>query len=279
MHKRPLWVLPFMACLSISGAQSTPAQEPTAQKPPHFLRVTKDVVKPGKLAEFRNLMAARARTLASANWPRVSLALVPVTGGMDEIWFLTGYDSYTTWAKDRDEIEKTAALKPTMEKFEEQEQDLVSMKHEVVLVYHQNYSYRPDFDWSQMRCWDIITYHWHMGHNDAVAENRRIVLENHTKAKMDESMLEYATAIGAPTATFVRFRPLKSFEELQRIENIHGAPYAPYVTAEDHKRLAQIAASFMESELENYYCVDPSMTYVTSSWVRSNQDFWRSPSK
>ena len=275
MNKRPFLILPFVACFSLSGAGSVLAQEPPAPEPPTFLRITREVAKPGTLSDLAYIGAARSIALRNANWPRVSLGLTSVTGP-EEVLFLTFYDSLGALEKDREEINKNPALKNELDRLARQEGDLLLSKRDVTVSYKKEISYRPNFDWAQTRCMDLITVHLNAARHAEYLENRKMTLEAHERGGLDTHLFIYAVSSGMPSWTYLIVRPMKSLSHLDMLrEQGFGEP----MSAEQKKRQTELFGAAAQSEEEEYFCVDPRMSYATTSWAGSNLNFWIAPSK
>ena len=260
-------VLPvIVSCCSYAGfAQERP-------NAPEILRITREQVLPGKEAAHARVTAERSRYLAGVPWPTVSIALRPVTGPGD-VLILTGYKSLADWGRDRNEIAKTPSLSAKLEQFAAQIGELVSQRREISAEFQDEISYRSKYDWSKMRYVDVITILLKAGHGDEYLENRKIVVDAHTKAAVDEHMLIYQVSSGRPGTTFLIFRPVETFEGLN-LEKAHGDRYLKILGKENRDRLHVLFAASDDTQEEEYYAVDPAMSYVTPAWAGVDKSFW-----
>ena len=261
----------FIACLAAPGATSMFGQE-AAQNAPEILRVTRESVLPGKEVEHARVTTQRSRYLASVQRPTVSIALRPITGP-GEVLFLTGYKSLEDWGHDRSDIEKTPALKAKLEQFASKAGELLSQRRDISADFEEEISYRSKYDWSKMRYLDVITILLRPGHGDEYLENRKIVIEAHTKAAVDEHMLIYQVSSGRPGTTFLIIRPVETFGGLN-LEKAHGDRYMKILGKENREKLHQLFAASVDTQEEEFYAVDPAMSYVTANWAGANKDFW-----
>jgi len=243
-----------------------------AAAPPKFLLITQIEVRPGRGPELSQLEAARSNALAIAKWPTVSIAMKSVTG-LTEIWYLTGYDSLEKYDRDQEAVQHNPGLKTEMDQFETRERDLVLSKRDILLVYHDDISYRPDFDWAQFRCLDAIRIHLRQGHHAEYLENRKITVDAHKKGGIDEHLLVYTVVSGAPSASYLVLRALKSIHQIEVLNEQHDHGGEIFAAGEEARMISLFAAS-VESEEEEDFCADPSMSYVTKSWAKMNPDFW-----
>jgi hypothetical protein len=242
-------------------------------EPPNILRITRSLARPGKRAELARIRARRAQALASAKWPRPSFALTSITGP-DEAWRLTGYEAFETWNEDLETVCRMPVLGSVLELLDQEEGDLLQENREITAVYHPEISYRPAFDWAQMRFLDVITIQLRPGHHAEYLQNRRLVMDAHTRAELDEHILIYTVSSGWRSGTYFILRPLKSLHDLDRIEEMHGKRYGEILGDENRKRVIELFAASVEREEEEYFALDTRASHVTAAWAGSNQHDW-----
>ena len=180
--------------------------------PPNILRITRSLARPGKRDELARIRARRAEALAAARWPRPSVALTSVTGP-DEVWRLTGYEAFEAWSEDLETVCRMPVLSAALELLDQGEGRLLLEHREMTAVYHPEISYRPDFDWAQMRFLDVITIQLRPGHHAEYLQNRKLVMDAHERAALDEHILIYTVSSGWRSGTYFILRPLKSLHE------------------------------------------------------------------
>jgi hypothetical protein len=155
--------------------------------------------------------------------------------------------------------EKTPALKTELDKIDAAEGDLLESKRDITATYQPDISYRPKFDWSEVRYWEIIWVHLRTGHHDEYIENRRMTRQEHEKGAFDTHQMMYAVQSGEPSGTFMVIRPMKT---LSLLDDLHahndGEPVTP---EEEQKKVALWAASGLTEE-EAFFHVVPDMSYV-----------------
>ena len=124
-----------------------------------------------------------------------------------------------------------------------------------------------------MRYLDVITILLRPGHGDEYLENRKIVVEAHTKAAVDEHMLIYQVSSGRTGTTFIILRPVETFEGLN-LEKAHGEHYMQILGKANRDKLHELFAASVDTQEEEFYAVDPAMSYVTAAWAGNNKNFW-----
>ena len=85
-------------------------------------------------------------------------------------------------------------LSSVLEMLDREEGDLLLESREVTAVFHPEISYRPEFDWAQMRLLGVITIQLRPGHHAEYLQNRKLVMEAHERASLDEHILIYTVS-------------------------------------------------------------------------------------
>ncbi|MBV9083171.1 MAG: hypothetical protein JOZ62_10870 [Acidobacteriaceae bacterium] len=254
----------FLVCSATRSAQQP-------QNPPAILKLTHVVVSPGKEAPFARVSAERSQYLATIAWPTISIALTPVTGP-NEVLFLSGYKSLEEWAHDR-AMENSPEIKSRLNDLTARAGELIASRRDISADFEPEISYRASYDWSKIRYVDLITILLRPGRGDEYLKNRNIVLEAHKKAAVDEHMMIYQISSGYPGTTFLILRPVETFNGLD-LEKQHGDRYMKVLGEENRKELHDLFAASVQTQEEEFYAVDPAMSYVTASWAGSDKQFW-----
>lgn len=245
---------------------------PTAPQK-RFARVLQEVIKPGSWDDYERIQAARAEVLKDANWPRVSIALVPIAGA-DQVLHYSFYDSFADMAKDATELNKRPELKAKLVALDLRESALLVSRRSFIITYHANISYQGDFAWPNVRYASIIFIHLHPGHGDEYLANRKIVLTAHSAAHLSENLALFTTFCGGPSSSYWIMRPVTSLPEFDEMDAMHGDAYGKVLGDENRKRVHELFAASVETEEEDYFRTAPSLSYVTSAWAGENASYW-----
>jgi hypothetical protein len=245
-----------VACGGAAFAADRPAG---AMSPPPILKITKIVAKPGQIAQIEQLEAERTEALAHAGWPRLFVGSVAVTGPQ-QLWTFARYDTLREISDDLDFIDRNPALKAELERIDVNESALVESRRDVTLTYQKNISYRPDFDWLQVRYWEVIWVHLRNGHHEAYIENRLMTREEHERGAFDTHQMMYAVQSGEQSGTFFVIRPMP---DLALLDALHAAGDGePETPAEERKKIRLFADSSLTEE-EAYFRVMPGVSLLT----------------
>jgi hypothetical protein len=240
--------------------------------PPNILRITRSLAKPGSRVELARARARRAEALVNARWPRPSIALTSVTGP-DEVWRLTGYEAFEAWNEDLETSCRMHVLSSLLELLDQEEGDLIQESREVTAVYRPEISYRPEFDWADMRFLDVITIQLRPGHHAEYLQNRKLVMDAHQRAALDEHILIYTVSSGWRSGTYLILRPLRSLRDLDLMEEMHGKRYGEILGDDNRKRVIELFAASVEREEEEYFAVDARASHITAAWSAAESDY------
>jgi hypothetical protein len=245
---------------------------PTAPQK-RFARVLQEVVKPGSWTDYEKIQTARAEVLKQANWPRVSIALVPIAGA-DQVLHYSFYDTFADMTKDTDELNKRPELRAKLTALDLQEAALLVSRRNFIITYHPDISYQGDFSWQSVRYSSIIFIHLHPGHGDEYLANRKIVLTAHHGANLPENLALFTTFAGGPSSSYWIMRPTKTLPEFDEMDAMHGDAYGKVLGDENRKRVHDLFAASVETEEEDYFRTAPSLSYVTSEWAGADAGYW-----
>jgi len=245
-------VLLSLAALGVAGS----VRASGVMEPSPILRITKIVPKPGAMAEVRNIEAERTAAFRNAKWPRTFISASAVTGPA-QIWILTRYARLAEIQEDIGRIEASPELSQTMDRLDAAEGALLASKRDVTVTYQKNISYRPAFDWSTVRYWEIIWIHLRQGHHDEYIQNRIMTREEHERGGFDTHQMMYAVQSGEQSGTFMVIRPRPA---LGLLDTLHAANDGEPATPEEEKKKTELFAASSMTEEEAYFRVDPALT-------------------
>ncbi len=266
----------FAVSLFLAGAMQAVAQTSTAAPggPPQVIQIFREEVKYGKGAAHEKFEAGFPRALTKANWPTHYLAITSVTGP-SEAWYITPYDSFDAWEKDRQATEKAPALLAELDQLGEKDAEFVSNGRSIAAIYRRDLSYRREgVNIFTMRYLSITTIRVRPGHNDDFEELRKTVNAAHEKANVDEHWTVYQVVSGAPAGTFLISTPYKSLKEVDAIPEKHGKAYQDALGDEGRKKLRELSSAAIFSSESNLFAFSPKMSYPSKEAIAADPDFW-----
>src|SRR3954466_6469345 len=155
---RTRFLVVFVAVLIIALPIAVTAQDITMSHPPKVLVIGREEVKPGKAAAHEKLEIAWTQGLVRAKYATPFLAVTSITG-QNEVWFLTGYDSFAAWESDAKTMDATPTLSSISQQYAPQESEFLAGGRTVAAVYREDLSYKADVKLGEMRGFMVRTLH------------------------------------------------------------------------------------------------------------------------
>jgi hypothetical protein len=255
----------------VGGAATLRAQDQGAP-PPKVLVIDREMVKFGKDAGHAKNEAAFARAAAAVKSPDRYLAATTMSGP-SEAWFLVGFDSYADWDKAReyDNQPKVQALTgPLFEK----DADYISDGSQMVATFNEKWSYHPNMNIAEMRCFEVETIHRLPGHDKEWEELMALYQATAAKANIDEHDIFYEVHYGGENGTLLIFTPRKSLADLDAAMGA-GEAFDNALGPDGQKKWAELAQATIASDSAELLAFSPSMSYAPDEWVKSDPDFWK----
>jgi hypothetical protein len=243
-------------CLVTTAAAQSPA-------PPGILEIHRERLKPGAIAEYRNLESRAAQACRDAPCPNPYLAMRSLAGP-EEVWFLNGFDTYEI-------LERvwSVGLPGEVENLQQEKADLVEDSQRILLRYRENLSHDAGTPLARMRYIAVETVFVRPGSSDEYEQARRLARGVHDRMKSPESRLVYEAFSGTASGTFYVLTPMRSAAEWERVRG--RGPADPGVRAKIQERVrTSVGAS--ETAL---FTFSPTMSYVTEDWAGADPEFWR----
>lgn len=260
--------------LSICGAASLLPQTPPPAKgaPPRILQILREDVKPGRSAAHQKYETGWPRAFAKANWPTNYLAMTSITGP-SEAWFMTGYESFGAWQKDRENLDRNEALKNEDDRLVQGDAEFLSGSRSIVAAYREDLSYTLPVELPRMRYFRVVTFRVRPGHDSDFMEATKVVRAGYEKANIEGGFATYQIVSGMPTPTYLVLVPMKSLDEIdsgmikaRKVQEAEGE--------EAQKKMAKLAADGYLSIESNLYALDPKMSYPAKDFAAVDPEFW-----
>ncbi len=260
----------FVVCILLSVPIEITAQDRSA--PPKVLQIFREEIKPGKGTIHEKVEAGYARSFSKAKWPTHYLGMTGMTGA-GEAWFLVGYDSFAALEKDQAAVEKNPTLRSELEQLDQQDGELRTGQHDILAIYREDLSYKPNADLSQKRYLEIITFRVRIGHDADFTQAVKIVRDAYEQVRPEFSWGVYQVTSGAPAGTYLVLVPLKSLEELDA--GLARAKALQEAEGEENvKKMQKLGSEGFLSTETNIFSLSPKMSYVPKEWAASDPDFW-----
>ncbi|MBZ5538167.1 MAG: hypothetical protein LAO31_19615 [Acidobacteriia bacterium] len=244
--------------------------------PPKVLSILREEVKPARGGTHEKVETGYAQFFKKAKLPTGWLGMTAVWGNSSEAWFVTGYDSFAAFDKERTAVDKMIAggVKAELDQLDKQDSELLSGARALVATYNKDLSYRAEVDIAHMRFMRIVTVRVRPGQGHTFEEARKIVNAAHEKANVDEHFSIFEVVAGAPAGTYFIITPLKSLAEQDDFSVLHGKAYEDALGEENRAKLRKMQSEAVIASETSVYAFNPSMSVLPKEWTDADPDFW-----
>jgi hypothetical protein len=256
----------FMVLVAAGVAQNAPFP------PPAILQVFRDQVKPGKMAEYARLEGEAAQACVRAGtWPYVTIQAIT---GPQEVWFVSGFDSYAAMEKSAEPFARNATLGAELNRIMEAKTPLVNDPHTVFLEYREDLGRNTGLVRAQTRFFNVTIVRVYPGHEKEFEDGQRIVRAVRERAGTADNRAVYQTVSGMASNTYMIFSPYHSFHEA-------GEALGPFGQDEDlddstRARLRDLRGVAVQNSETFVFAVNPPMSNPAGEWLVDDPEFWRS---
>jgi hypothetical protein len=245
--------------------------------PPKVLLIVREEIKPGMMLTHGRHSAEYASIFAKLQTPNGRIALVPVAGNENEVVYLNAAKSFAEIEKiNQDTDKKMAAVNASMQsqidRLNKEAPELHSAMRDMLAVYRPEMSFNPGVNVSQMRYFSVTTIRIRPGHDAQYLDYvQKLVNVAREKAKVNLHIAVFQIISGAPTGTYLAFRPMKSLSELDEA----AGPKVRAAMSDDQRKDADkaVGEAVISSEVSTY-AFAPRMSFVSEEFAAGDKDFW-----
>jgi hypothetical protein len=260
------------ALLFVSLAMPAFSQQAVVSPPPDILQIYVDPVKPGKLAEYDRVEKEAAQACARAStWPYVTMQAIT---GPQEVWFVSGFDSYATMERSAEPFARNAALAADLGRLTEAKANLVSDPHTIFLRYRDDLSRNGGLVPRQTRYFDVTVVKVHPGHEHEYEESQRVIRNARESAGTGDNRAIYQVLSGIANNTYITFSPYRSFRGAA--EALDGLLDYDDLDDSARGRIRDLLSSSVITTETFIFSVSPSLSNPAGEWIADDPDFWRS---
>ncbi len=271
MSKSLLFVLLLIVSAVPALAQETPG-------PPKVLLIVREEIKPGMMGSHGRHSADFVSVFNQLQTPNHRIAMVPVAGNENEVVYLTAADSFAEIERiNKSTDQKLGAANGTMRvKLDALDKEAPAMHagmRDMLAIYRPELSFNPGVNIAQMRYFSVTTTRIRPGFDAAYVDYvQKLVNIARQKAKPDNLHIAVFQVIsGAPTGTYLAFRPMKSLAEL---DNPIGMKVRAAMSDDQRKDADKAVREAILSGETSTYAFTPSMSYVDKEFAAMDAGFW-----
>ncbi len=262
----------FAVVLLVLGSVPALAQSAPAASSPAILEVYRDQVKPGKMADYAKLEGEAARACAHAStWPYLTMQAVT---GPQEVWFVSGFDSYAAMEKSAEPFVRNAGLAAELGKVMESKAALVNDPHTVILEYREDLGRNKGLVSAQARFFNVTVVRVYPGREKDFEEGQRIIRAVRERAGVVDNRAVYQVVSGMASNSYMIFSPYHSFQEA-------GEALSPFAQDEDlddsqRARVRELRLAAVQNAETFVFAISPPMSNPAGEWIVDDPEFWRS---
>ena len=274
--------------IALTGlAAAVGAQSPDHSGPPPVLAITREEIKPGRMAAHEKLnaafVAAVSRTPSRSQW----LGLVPVSGDENTTLFISAFGNFAEAESQRKADEEqlsNAAFKAEMEALDKQGADVHVAQRTTFARYRPDLSFHPGTmeEVAQSRYFGITTVRVKYNRIPDYVDYIKTLNAAREKAGLPIKLAAYQITSGAQAGTFLYFRPLKSLktwdDDYATIAETEKAMTAAYGGEEAARKVRLQGADLVMSADNAVYAMNPKISRPSPEFAKYDVAFWTSKS-
>ena len=248
------------------------AQQVQVPPPPDILQIYREPVKPGKMAEYKRVEAEAAMACSRANtWPYMTLQAI---SGPQEVWFVSGFDSYAAMERSAEPFVRNAALGSELGRIMDSKSNLVSDPRTVFLRYREELGHNRGLMRPQTRFFTATMVQVVQAHEREYEESQRMLRGVRERAAAADNRAVYQVVSGMPQNTYLTLSPYHSFREAG--EALDGLVDYDDLDESVRGRVRELVSSSVVSTQTFIFAMDPPISNPAGEWIADDPEFWRS---
>jgi hypothetical protein len=259
------------------------AQSPDHSGPPPVISLTREEIKPGRMAAHEKLnaafVAAVSRTPSEGRW----LGLVPVSGDENTTLFISAFGNFAELENQRkadETLSTNAAYKSEIEALDKQGADLHATQRTTFARYRPDLSFHPGTmeEVAQARYFGVTTVRVKYNRIPDYVEYMKAVNAAREKARLPIKLTAYQVTTGGAAGTFVIFRALKSLktwdDEYAATAETEKAMTEAYGGEEAARKVRLQGADLVMVSDNAVYALNPTISRPSPEFAKYDLAFW-----
>ena len=253
------------------------AAEDMTARPPKVMLVEWESLRPGTTTAHDKVAAGFAALAARSKSKGYWIGLNPVSGDENVALFLGGFPSFAAAEAVHKAEEAAAAASPSiraeMEKLEKSGAAVHTAQKAIWTSFQDELSFRAPgpADIGKARYMEVVITRVRPGRIPDYMEFLKAANQAREKAKLDVRLAVFQVASGAPTGTFIIFRPLTSMAEL---DEDGSKAFIAAVGDEAWKKMRLGYAEFVEENTRTLFAINPKISYPYPAVAAADPAFW-----
>jgi hypothetical protein len=264
----------FVVFLLAACFVSSSAQQAQSAAPPAILQIYRDAVKPSKIAEYSRIEGEAAQACARAStWPY--LAIQSITGPQ-EVWFISGFDSYTAMEQSAGPFARNASLNAELNRLLEAKANLVAEPRAVFAHYRDDISSNTGLIQPRTRFFTVTLVTIRPGHEREFEDIHRTLKSARQRAGVLDNRAVYQVVSGMARNMYLIFSSHRSLQNAGVALDPAADDYSADVDDSTRNRLDDYTRLSVQSSETWLFSVSPAMSNPAGEWIVDDPEFWRS---
>jgi hypothetical protein len=267
--------LRFYLCLLLAATSlAAVAQQGQSVPPPALLQIYRDPVRPSRMAEYSRIESEAALACARAStWPY--LAAQTMTGPQ-EVWFISGFDSYDAMERSAEPFARNAALTTELNRLLEGKANLVEQPRAVFAHYRDDLSGNAPLIQPRTRFFTVTMVTVRPGHERDFEDIHHVLRAARQRSGIADNRVVYQVASGMARNTYLIFSAHRSLQDAGAALDPAVDQYAVDVDDSTRNRLDDYTRVSIQSSETWLFSVSPAMSNPAGEWIADDPQFWHS---
>ncbi len=250
------------------------AQQSQSAAPPAILQIYRDQIKPSKMAEYTRIETEAAQTCARAStWPYLSIQTIT---GPQEVWFLSGFDSYLAMEQSAAPFARNAALSAELNRLLEAKANLVSDPRAVFAHYRDDLSGNAGLVQPRTRFFTVTMVTVRPGFEREYEEIHRALRSARQRAGAADNRVIYQVVSGMPKNIYLIFSAHQSLRNSGDALDPAVEEYASDVDDSARSHLDEYKRDSVLTSETWVFSISPVMSNPAGEWIVEDPEFWKS---
>lgn len=246
----------------------------TPNEPPAVLRITREVLKPGKGAAHDRTESMFVRVATRAKYPSHYLAMTAVAGP-NEVWFFEANASFAA-AEKADKVLEAEPFKTEWQQAGTADGELLSGISNVIAIYRKDLSYRAEQGVAMVpkaRYWSVQQSRLRPNTEKRLSETLKSLFTAYQSANFEQPIFVYQVMAGAPSGTYFVLEPMASMSEWDKWPAVMKSTREA-MGESAYEEMEKTFAEISQGSFRMLFSVNPKMSYVSKEFASGDSEFW-----
>ena len=264
----------FFICLLLAACFAGASAQQSQTAAPAVLQIYRDPVKPYKMGEYTRIENEAALACARASvWPYLTVQSMT---GPQEVWFLSGFDSYAALEHSAEPFLRNAPLNAELNRLAEFKASLVNDPRGIYANYRDDLSGNAALIPPGTRFFTVTMITVRPGHERDFEDIHRTLKAARQRAGTADNRVVYQVASGMSRNAFLIFSAHHSLQSAGLALDPAIDDYSSDVDDSTRNRLDDYTRVAVQTSETWIFSVSPSMSTPAGEWLVDDPEFWRS---